>query len=320
MDNTGKRNFDVKGFLVDNITYVVLVILIVASSILSPSFLTGMNIRNIALQQTAPILVAMGMLLAILIGTNDLSVGAVMALGSSLCSILMTKQGMHFLPAMVITLVVGVIFGMFTGSLVAYGHFQGFVASLATMTIARGAAFVLTNGTPIKLDDGTLNTLVKPENGFPIIWITVAIVAVLALIMQFTAWGRTIIAIGSNETAVQLAGIRTKKYIVSVYAVSGCLAVLAGIFIAARASTGSATIGVGQELDAIAACVIGGASLSGGKGKVLNTVSGALVLALIANIMNLMAVPSYPQDIIKGFIIIGAVLLQTMTTKKEKTV
>jgi len=314
------KGSNIKQLLINNNTYIIFLLLFITCSILSDTFLTSMNIRNIALQQAAPVLVSIGMLFVVLTGGIDLSVGSVMAIGAAVSAILIRDTNMNYMLAIIIAMAVGMLFGLFTGMLVAYANFQGFVASLATMTIARGAAFVITNGTPIKLQAGTLNNLVKKENLFPIIIIAVVIIIVFALVQKYTAWGRIVIATGSNITAVQLAGIRTKRYLLSVYAVSGLLAALAGVFIAARSSTGSATVGMGQELDAIAACVIGGASLAGGKGFVVRTVAGALVLALIGNIMNLMAVPSYPQDIIKGFIIIAAVLLQVLTNKADKTV
>lgn len=313
-----KRNF--KDFLIRNNSYVIFLALFIISSLMTSTFLTPMNLRNILLQQAAPILVAIGMLFVVLTGGIDLSVGSVMALGASVSAVLIRDSGLHFIPAVLLAMVVGMVFGMFTGSLVAYANFQGFVASLATMTIARGAAFVLTRGTPIKLEGGTLDTLVDKQYLFPIIIIAILMVILFALVQTYTGWGRTVIAIGSNPIAVELAGIRTKKYLLSVYALSGLLAALAGTFVAARSSTGSATVGMGQELDAIAACVIGGASLAGGKGFVVKTAVGALVLALIGNIMNLMAVPSYPQDIIKGFIIIAAVLLQLVTDRSEKVI
>lgn len=309
-----------KQTLIHNNTYIIFLFLFLACSLLSNTFLTSMNLRNIALQQSAPILVAIGMLFVVLTGGIDLSVGSVMALGSSTTAILIRDLQMNFLAAIIISLLCGVLVGIFTGVLVAYLNFQGFVASLAAMTIARGVALMITNGTPIKVPANTLDNLVKKENYFPIIMIVVVIVLLFVFIQKYTVWGRIVIATGSNSMAVQLAGIRVKRYTLSVYAVSGLLAALAGVFVAARSSTGSATIGVGQELDAIAACVIGGASLAGGKGDVTKTVVGALVLALIGNIMNLMSVPSYPQDVIKGFIIVGAVLLQVVTSKSEKTI
>jgi len=320
MENKTKRKIDIKKSLIQNNTYLIFLILFVVCCVLSQNFLTVMNLRNIALQQAAPICVAIGMLFVILTGGIDLSVGSVMAFGAAFTAILIRDFHLPFIIAILISIIVGLLFGIFTGVLVAYTGMQGFVASLAMMTIARGVAFVLTNGTPIKLEKGGLDLLVRKELFFPIIIIAIIIVIIFALIQKFTAFGRIVIAVGSNGTAVELAGIRVRRYLIMVYGLSGLLAALAGIFIAARSSTGSATVGTGQELDAITACVIGGASLAGGKGSVIKTVMGALVLALIGNIMNLMAVPSYPQDIIKGFIIIAAVLLQLATERSEKTI
>ena len=312
-----KNKTSIKKFLIHNNTYLIFLGLIIACSLVSDRFLAVMNLRNIALQQAGPMCVVLGMLFVILTGGIDLSVGSMMALGSSCTAYMIVNAGFHFVPAMLISLVVGVICGAFTGFLVAYCNFQGFVASLAMMTIARSASLVITNGSPIRLETDTLATLVKGQYGYPILIITVLLIIFLCLVQKYTAYGRIVIAVGSNAEAVEMAGIRVKKYLVSVYAISGTLAVLGGIFIAARASTGSGTIGEGQELDAIASCVIGGASLAGGKGMVFKAVIGALVLALISNIMNLLAVPAYPQGIIKGIIIIIAVFLQVFTDRSE---
>lgn len=191
------------------------------------------------------------------------------------------------------------------------------MASLAVMTIARGIAYTITNATPVSLKNGTLNTLTSKNFGYPIIWITIIVIAMFIVVEKYTAYGRIVVAVGSNTEAVKLSGIRVKRYILSVYVISSILASLAGVFVAARSNVGNSTIGEGQELDAIAACVIGGASLAGGKGSVTKTVIGALTLALIGNIMNLLSVPAYPQRIIKGFIIIIAVLLQVVTDKSK---
>ena len=310
----------IKKILIENNTYLIFAGLFVVCCFMSPSFFTPMNLTNIMLQQIAPILVAIGMLFVILTGGIDLSVGSIMALGASLCAILITETGMTWGLAIIVSVAVCALLGIATGILVAYLKFQGFVASLAMMTIARGIAFMLTNGSPIKMEDGTLNTLVKSESGYPILIIGLVIILAFIFIQHFTSYGRIVIATGSNITAVELAGIRVKKYVSSVYIVSAVLSAFAGMLVAARSSTGTATIGNGQELDAIAACVIGGASLAGGSGDVLKAVFGALVLALITNIMNLCAVPAYPQDVIKGLIIVGAVLLQVTTNKKDETV
>lgn len=314
------RRFNWKELLISNNTFIILLLLVILSSALSDNFLTAINLRNILLQQAGPILVALGLLFVILAGGIDLSVGSIMAVGSAVSATLITEMGMHYSLSISITLLIGLAFGCLAGVLVAYFGIQGFVATLATMTIARGTAFVITNGRPIAIESGTLNSLVSPGAFYPIIWITAIIVISATIVHRFTGYGRKVIAIGSNETALKLAGVPTRRFVLSTYALSGTLAALAGVFIAARSSSGSATIGVGQELDAIAAVVIGGASLAGGRGFVMNTVAGALILGLIGNIMNLMAVPSYPQDIIKGVIIIAAVLLQVATGRKEATI
>lgn len=313
-NNGGKR---ITRFLLDHNTYFVFLILFAVCCILSDRFLTLLNIRNILLQQCAPILISIGMLMVILTGGIDLSVGSVAAVGSSLTGVLITNMGVPWVPAILISLLAGVIMGLFTGILVAYLNFQGFVASLSMMTIARGIAYTITNATPINIADSTLNNLTFKANGYPIIWITFIVIVIFAIIGSFTSYGRLVVATGSNPDAVNLSGIRVKRYILSVYAISGLLSALAGVFLAARSSVGNSTVAEGQELDAIASCVIGGASLAGGKGSVMRTVMGALVLALIGNIMNLMSIAAYPQKIIKGLIIIIAVLMQVLTDKRK---
>ena len=304
--------------LLDNNTYIIFLALFIICCLLSDKFFSYLNLRNILLQQVSPILVALGMLMVILTGGIDLSVGSVMALGSSLTAVLSTQMGIDWRVAILITLAAGIVMGAFTGFLVAYCNFQGFVASLAVMTIARGLAYTITNATPVNLESNTLNTLTSRDLGYPVIIITALIFIVFIIIEKYTVYGRIVIAVGSNSEAVKLSGIRVKRYLLSVYVISGFLSMLAGIFIAARSNVGNSTIGEGQELDAIAACVIGGASLAGGKGSVTKTAIGALTLALIGNIMNLLSVPAYPQEIIMGFIIIVAVFLQVFTDRGKE--
>lgn len=313
------KKFHFKDFLLQNNTYFIFFILIVICSVLSDSFLSVMNIKNIALQQAGPVCIVLGMLFVIFTGGIDLSVGSLMALGGATACWLIVNSGMHFIPAVGIALGIGFLGGLLTGVLVAYCKFQGFVASLAVMTIARGLALVVTNGSPIRVDNGTLNCLASPQYGYPMLLIAIFLIILFIIIQRFTSYGRIVIAIGSNIQAVELAGIRVKRYLASTYVISGILSALCGCFVAARTSTGTGTMGEGQELNAIAACVIGGASLAGGRGDVIKAVIGALILANIVNIMNLLAVPAYPQDIIKGLIIIAAVLLQISTERSTKT-
>lgn len=304
-------------FLVEMNTYIVFLILFIICSVLSDKFLSVLNLRNILLQQCAPVLVSIGMLMVVLTGGIDLSVGSVMAVGSSLSAVLITNFGLSWPLAVAVSLLVGAVMGAFSGFLVAYVRFQGFVATLAVMTIARGIAYTITNATPIQLADGTLNILTFKAYGYPIIWITLILILAFVFLTQKTSYGRLVIATGSNAEAVRLSGIRVKRYIMSCYVISGVLATLAGVFLAARSGVGNSTVAEGQELDAIAACVIGGASLSGGKGSITRTVIGAFILALIGNIMNLMSIPPYPQKIIMGLIIVAAVLMQVLTDKRQ---
>ncbi|MFQ7155207.1 MAG: ABC transporter permease [Merdimonas faecis] len=313
-----KKTSRIKQFLLANNTYIIFLALFIICCLLSDKFFSYINLRNILLQQVSPILVALGMLMVILTGGIDLSVGSVMALGSSLTAVLATQMGIDWRVAILIALAAGIVMGAFTGFLVAYCNFQGFVASLAVMTIARGLAYTITNATPVNLERNTLNTLTSKDLGYPVIIITLLVFIAFVIVEKYTVYGRIVIAVGSNSEAVKLSGIRVKRYLLSVYVISGFLSMLAGIFIAARSNVGNSTIGEGQELDAIAACVIGGASLAGGKGSVTKTVIGALTLALIGNIMNLLSVPAYPQEIIMGFIIIVAVFLQVFTDRGKE--
>jgi ribose transport system permease protein len=312
---------DIKKFLIQNNTYLILLLLVIVSSLLTSDFLTSMNIRNIFLQQSGPICMAIGMLFVILTGGIDLAVGSYMAFGVSMMGILLVNYNISLGISILITLVIGFLLGTVTGILVAYANMQGFIASLAMMTVARGISYVLTVGVPIRLPLESIDLLVAKSTNYPIFYIAGGIIIIFVCIQHYTTYGRLVIACGSNRNAVELAGIRVRRYITSVYAVSAFLSVFAGMVAAARVSTASPNLGSGMELNAIAACAIGGASLAGGVGSVLKTVGGVLVLALIGNVMNLLSVPPYPQDIIKGIIIILAVLLQLATTSKtERTV
>ncbi|MDR1028652.1 MAG: ABC transporter permease, partial [Clostridiales Family XIII bacterium] len=223
--------------------------------------------------------------------------------------------------AIVMGLVIGTAFGCANGVIVAWLKMPSFIVTLAMMTIIRGVAYVITLGSPIRLPvdpEANIGSSAlfhfgqsgDPVTGMPLAaWVVIVFIAFFWFLMKYTTFGRLIVATGSNEDAARLAGINVKKYIFAAYAISGVLAGVAGILLTARAGIATPSAGTGFELNAIAAVVIGGASLSGGKGKVANTVVGVFIIALIGNIMNLLSVPPYPQQIIQGAIIIIAVLL-----------
>jgi ribose transport system permease protein len=190
------------------------------------------------------------------------------------------------------------------------------------MTIVRGLGFILSKGSPIILDDRGA-TLTSFGSGYLLgipnpVFLMFLIFVFVALLLRYTVFGRLTIAIGSNEEAVRLSGISTSYYKWSVYAISGGFGALAGIISTSRTGVGSPIIGVGLELDVIAAVVIGGASLKGGRGNALNTLLGVLILGMIGNIMNLLNIPAYPQQVIKGLIIIAAVLMQRIQVRANQ--
>ena len=311
---------NIKEILIQNNTYVIFIVLFIVCAFLSSNFLTIPNLTNILLQQAGPILVALGMLFVILTGGIDLSVGAVTALSSCCAYVLIRDKGTSLIIAFIVALLVGIAMGLLNGILVAYGKMQGFVTTLATLSIGNGFALIVSAGAPVRVENEAVKAMASKEYMFPIVIACAIIVVIIALVQKYTAYGRLVIACGSNATAVQLAGINVKKYVMSVYVFSGVMSAIGGMFIASRTMTAASTLGKGGELNAIAACVIGGASLAGGRGDVVRAVVGAFIMALIGNIMNLMGVPAYPQEIIKGIIIIAAVLLQIATSKADQAV
>jgi ribose transport system permease protein len=292
----------------------VLAALVVISSALSRNFMTSQNIFNLLRQNSANVIVSLGMLFVILTGGIDLSVGSVAAFSSVLFATLLderTGTQMALPAAFASTAVCAAAFGGATGYLVAYRKMAPFVVTLASMTAARGVAYMISHAKTIPISNAFVNTFNKGTFArVPYaVMLAFAVFIVFALILKFTCYGRFVQAIGSNETAVRLSGIRTNLYILSVYVVSSLMSMFGGI-IESRTGVGDARVCQGMELDAIAACVIGGASLSGGRGTTVNTLMGVLILGLIGNIMALMKVAPYPQQVIKGIIIIAAVLLQ----------
>lgn len=323
------NKINVKELLLKYNAILILVVLIIASAFLSPVFLTANNIFNILRQNTAILLISLGMLFVVLTGGIDLSVGSIAAVGGMMLSQTLVLWNFSSLlglvVSIVITLFVGTLLGAISGILVSYLKMAPFVVTLAMMTIGRGIAYLITNGQPVRWSEMTTGVEIMLDFGsetllgvpYPVILAVVACV-IFVFISKYTVTGRLIIAIGSNQSAVTLAGINSQKYKFLVYAISGFMSALGGIVMTCRSGTGTPMSGDGYELDAIAACVIGGASLSGGKGTVGNTIIGVLVLGLITNVMNLMSIPAYPQQIIKGIIILFAVLVQSIDILRKR--
>lgn len=303
------KKFNFRKFALSYNVFIIFGLLFIICSLASPSFLLPINLRNIALQQCYPIFVAIGMLFPIIIGTIDLSVGSVMGFTASVVCLAISRFGATLPVAILITLGVGLLCGLINGGIVAYCNMPGFVVTLATLTIIKGTGLVLTNGGTVRVDGNILLNVSSRTYHYPVIIITVVVVLLFVLMQRYTTFGRTILAVGSNKTAVELAGIRSQKYTVAAYLISGTMAAFAGLWLCCRTSTASAVLGAGSELNAVAACVLGGASLSGGRGSAFKTVIGALCIAMIGNIMNLLGIGAYIQEIVQGVVIILAVLL-----------
>ncbi|QRM90272.1 ABC transporter permease [Lacinutrix sp. WUR7] len=305
-------------FLVKYNTIFIFVLLLIFSALISDVFFTSVNLSNLLKQVSGIGIISIGMLIVILTGGIDLSVGSMVALLAVTFAILVNTV---ILPvAIILTIIIGFGLGSVSGYLVAYQKMAPFVATLALMTIARGLGFIYSKGSPItfKTPGGEFmsNFANNSTLGVPNIAIVFFIIVIMAMVMlRYNVFGRLIIAIGSNEEASRLSGIKVNKYKFLVYAISGALAATAAIIVASRTNLGSPNMGMAWELDAIAAVVIGGASLNGGRGTAINTLMGVLILGLIGNILNLLNVPSYPQQVVKGAIIIFAVLLQRFESK-----
>lgn len=302
----------IRDFILNYNTLLIFIVLIVVSSLISDAFFTSRNITNLLRQVSGIGIVSLGMLLVIITGGIDLSVGSIVAFAGVLSAYFLLF--MPFPLGIGLTIMAGVVIGSVSGYLVSIRRMAPFIATLALMTIVRGLGFILSKGTPIILEDSgqTLKDFGSSYFlGIPNPVLLMFFIFILVyIILKYTVFGRLIIAIGSNEESVRLSGINVWIYKFAVYSICGGFAAIAGIISTSRTGVGSPILGIGLELDAIAAVVIGGASLKGGRGSAVNTLLGIIILGMIGNIMNLMNVPGYPQQVIKGLIIIFAVLLQ----------
>ncbi|WP_419715126.1 ribose ABC transporter permease RbsC [Heyndrickxia oleronia] len=288
------------------------IILVVIVSILNPSFLQPLNILNLLRQVAINALIAYGMTFVILTGGIDLSVGSILALSSALMAGMMVS-GLDPILAIIIGCLLGGIMGMVNGLLITKGKMAPFIATLATMTVFRGLTLVYTDGNPITgLSDSRLFQLFGRGYflGIPVPAITMIIAfIILYIILQKTPFGRKTYAIGGNEKAALISGIKVPRVKIMIYSLAGLLSALAGAILISRLDSAQPTAGTSYELDAIAAVVLGGTSLSGGRGKIFGTLIGALIIGTLNNGLNLLGVSSFYQMVVKGIVILIAVLL-----------
>lgn len=318
-----KIGLNIVEFIRENIGILIgFVVLCAALSLISPAFLTEGNILNILRQVSTNANLALGMTLVIIICGIDLSVGSIVALSGTVTGGLIAFSDVSIPMAVVAGISIGTLAGAFNGVMVAYTGIPSFIVTLAMLNIARGAAYVYTGGQPIRVMNEGFNVIGAGYWGpipLPVIYSFIFLV-ITAIILNKTQLGRHIYAVGGNKEAARFTGIKIKRVEIFVYTFSGFLAAFSGVVLAARMFSGQPTVGNGFELDAIAAVVLGGTSMTGGIGKIGGTLIGVLVIGVLNNGLNLLNINSFWQLIIKGIVILAAVYVDMMKKRKEARV
>lgn len=298
--------------------FIALLVLAAGLAITSPDFLTVGNLLNVFRQVSINALIAFGMTLVILLGGIDLSVGSILAL-SSVTTALMLSHGIDPVVATSVGILAGAGMGMLNGLIISKGKVAPFIATLGTMTILRGLSLVFSEGRPITGLNSDFFAMLG--GGYVAGFIPVPVILMLVMFAVFwfvlkrTVFGRHVYAVGGNEEAAALSGIKTDRIKIWVYTLSGAMAATAGMILTSRLNSAQPTAGTGYELDAIAAVVLGGTSLTGGRGWIFGTLVGALLIGILNNGLNLLGVSSFYQQVIKGVVILLAVLLDRANKK-----
>ena len=293
-------------------------ILCIFFSFFTEEFFSATNVSNIVRQVSINGILAVGMTFVILTGGIDLSVGSVLALTGTIMAGLMINAGLSPILAVLIGILFGALLGYINGIFVSYARIPAIIVTLAMMEVARGIALLYTGGYPLS---GVPNSFAFIGKGYlfgvipmpAVIMILVFIVAYI--ILNHLPFGRHIYAIGGNEEAVRLSGVKVKRIKTMVYLISGITASISGLIMTARLSSGQPMAGEGYELDAIAAVVLGGTSIAGGRGHIFGTLLGALLMGVLSNGLNLMGVSPYVQRVLKGVIIVGAIYYSSRSQK-----
>lgn len=329
---TNKTHFNFKAFASKYAMYFILVVLIAIFSIASPAFFTGRNFVNILTSESSRGLLALGVAFCIITRGIDLSLGSVIAVASVFSASLVQEltyspliiTNLGYVPAWVAVLVglcVGTAFGFMNGMLVAYTKIHPFIATLGSMTIARGLALLFTNAYPVPMlrKDFTIIGQGTMFGFLPnIVFVFLVMVIVANVLLNHTRFGKNLFAIGGNVDAARAAGINVERTLVLTYCWSSFCAALAGVMMTSRSASGIASLGEGYELDGIAAATVGGVSQTGGVGSIVGCLGGILVLGVINNGLLILGVSPYLQKIIKGAIIVIAVVFDMRKVARKK--
>lgn len=321
-ENTDKR--DVVGFLKQQVqqslAFGTLVVLVVFFAIASPSFFTVSNITTVLLSTAVIAILALGTTFVIITGGIDLSLGTGMALASVMTGVFVTNMGLPVWVGVLGGIATGVLMGLINGVNITFLRLPPFIATLAMMMIAGGLALVISGVAPIYFaaDNGfqqnfAIGTLIP---GLPNAVLITGVLAVIAwLVLSKTLLGRYTFAIGSNEEATRLSGVNTRRWTILVYMFAGAFTGIAGVVIAARLGSAQPQIGTGYELQAIAAVIIGGTSLLGGRGSILGTVIGALIMSVLVNGLRILSIQSEWQNIVVGIVVLIAVFFDSLRNR-----
>ncbi|MBS4208302.1 ribose ABC transporter permease [Bacillus sp. FJAT-50079] len=313
--------YETKNFIKDNIGILIgLIVLCVVITFINPKFLTSDNLLNVLRQTSTNLYLALAMTMIIILGGIDLSVGSLMAVTGVVTTSLIAIFDIPVFIAVLAGLLVGMLFGAINGYVAATTIIPPFIITLATMNIARGAAYVITDGKPVRVMSDSFNSIGSGYIGgvlpTPVLYFIIILI-VCYLIMNKTKLGRYMYAVGGNAEAAKFSGINIKRVKFFAYTFSGLMAAVAGIVLASRMFSGQPTAGNAAELDAIAAVVLGGTSMTGGYGRIGGTVIGALIIGVLSNGLNLMGVSSFWQYIVKGIVILVAVYADVIKRRKS---
>lgn len=299
---------------------IAIIAVLILWTIVAPSFFSIQNFSNLMRTSTVNMLITMGLAYCLIIGGIDLTVGSVAAL-SGVATAILIQSGVVWYLAVVIGILVGLLVGVVNGLIITYTSIPPFIATIAMQFIVRGLAFSVGSGSSIMVSDQGLFTF---GNGYtfgipnPVI-VLLVVTLILTVILTRTPFGQEMYAVGNNETSAHFAGVNINKVKIIAYTISGTLAGLAGVILTARMMSGQPVVGQGYEGDAVAAAVLGGVSISGGQGNIIGALLGAVIIGILTNGLNIWGINSYWQSIIKGTIILAAVIMDVVSKwKKEK--
>ena len=297
--------------------YIALLLLVILMALIAPNFFSVKNGLNIAQAVSINAVIASGMTVVILTAGIDLSVGSIVA-ASGVATVLLLNGGVPTVIAALVAILVGALIGLINGAIIAYLALPAFIVTLGALTYTRGVAYSM-HGGPVQIagESGIESIGNGSIGGIPMpVFIMIFVYWFFWFLLERTKFGRHVYAVGGNPQAARLSGIDVKKVLMSVYVISGVTAGLAGLMFASRVRSGQVTAGVGYELDAITAVILGGTSLFGGRGRIFGTLIGALLIGVLSNGLVLLGVPIYTQLMIKGGVIILAVAIDTLRSKR----